>query len=429
MRLKNTGFICQWIKISALTVSLLLIPPNASSGPGIDDVYTYVSDYWRHAVIVIKNLQIIDDISISADSIVSVDITPDNTRLYATNNRGLSLSMIVVDTKSPNYRKETVIRTEGSPLRIKIHPDGLKAYVSSGRNIFVLDTDPDSQTFNTVVKSVTLPRYIYDMDVSPGGDQLFLICEEGPPGNLFVLDTLEDKLADTDMDPTNGITPLSIGQHVGGSAFFTAIRVGPNGYGYILNTGKASGGYGSGNTISIFDCATFLPVDADNDPTTTTLGEAEGISSITLPGTLPTALAFSHDGGRLYVCQRDTVSDGTSVRGKIILIDADPASPGFNQILRVSEAGVRPEGVGLWPDDRYLFVSCRFEHLIRVFDPSLRVITTIPVNYPGQMVSVKRPKTNRSMKKLSARSFKFIATPQFSLCLPVNGLINYLSLP
>ena len=350
----------------------------------------------------IKNFQIVDDISLSADSISSVDITPDGSRLYATNNGGMSISMIVVDPESPNYRKETVIRTEGSPLRIKMYPDGLKSYVAAGRNILILDSDPQSQTFNTIVKSITLPRYVYDIDFSPGADQLFVICHEGPSGNLFVLDTLEDKLSDTDMDPSNGITPLSIGQHVGGPIFFTAIRIGPYGYGYILNTGKASGGYGSGNTISVFDSATGFPVDVDNDPPATTPGEAESVSAITLPGTLPTALAFSPDGGRLFVCQRDTVSDSTGVRGKIILIDADHTSPKFNQILKTSEAGIRPEGVGVWPDGRYLFVSCRSEHLIRVFDPNFRVITTIPASYPGQMVSVKRTRTNRSIKKLSS---------------------------
>ncbi|PYV44934.1 MAG: hypothetical protein DMG06_04535, partial [Acidobacteria bacterium] len=194
MRREKARSIFQWLKTVAFMSGVLLIPFHLTSGQGSYDVYTYVSDYWRHAVVVIKNFQIVDDIPISGRSISSVDITPDNTRLYATNNGETSISMIVVDPQSPDYRKETVIRTAGSPLRIRIHPDGLKAYVAvgAGRDIHVLDTDPDSHTYNSIVKTITLPRYVFDMDFSPGADQLFVICEEGPPGNLFVVDTGED---------------------------------------------------------------------------------------------------------------------------------------------------------------------------------------------------------------------------------------------
>src|SRR5438309_9293910 len=102
IRSKNTRSVFHWLGTIVFISSLLLIPSHLTSGQGGDDVYTYVSDYWRHAVIVIKNFQIVDDISLSADSISSVDITPDGSRLYATNNGGMSISMIVVDPESPN---------------------------------------------------------------------------------------------------------------------------------------------------------------------------------------------------------------------------------------------------------------------------------------------------------------------------------------
>jgi DNA-binding beta-propeller fold protein YncE len=355
------------------------------------DVYTYVTDFWKHSVVVIKNFQVIDSLPTSAVSTNSIDITPDLSRVYTTNNTGNSISCLVVDPASSQYRKEIAVIAVGmSPLSIRVHPDGSKAYAVAGRFVLVIDTDPESETYNTVVKRLERPRYLFDLDITPEGDRVFVVCEENGPGSLSVVDTLEDKWMDID---GKGGTSINIGQFIGGSPWYKALKIGSLGYGYILNTGKYDGGRNNGNTISVFDSATYEAIDVDDNATTTTPGEPDGVSLIQLPGIIPTALAFSPDGTRLYMSLRDTISDNSGPRGKLILIDTDSSSPTFNRVRKVVEAGFRPEGVGVWPDGRYILMSCRFERVVRVFDRSLRAVTTIPVNYPGAMVSVQRSRT------------------------------------
>jgi YVTN family beta-propeller protein len=371
------------------------------------DVYTYIVDYWRNQVAVFRNFQYSGNIAVassgSGDSVSNLDITPDHTRIYVTNNQGNKVSALVVDPESSQYAKEiATIKTSSPPLGVRIHPDGTKVYVAAGRDIVVIDCDPDSPTYHTVLKTLTLQRYTFDLDFSPGGDLLFVVCEGAPPENIAVVETLTDVLVDTDQNPSNGTTNLSIGQFFGGSAWFRAMRIGPHGFGYLLNTGDSVNGYGSGNTITVFDSATLLPVDVDNDPETTTPGMPDGITSIVLPDIIPVSLSFSPDGNELYVVTRGFSFFGrhrARPKGKVLVLDTDPSSLGFNRILRVSDAGTRPEGVGVSPTGGFLFVSLRDEGLIRVFDRKLRALTTVPVDYPGIMVSVLRPKKVLSNRK------------------------------
>ena len=306
--------------------------------------------------------------------------------------------MFVVEPGSSNFRKEiAVIRTDGSPVSLRVHPDGNKVYAVEGTQVLVIDSDPSSPSYHTIIKRITLPGYSFDLDFSPESDRLF-VANYSPDSEGFIsaVDTTEDKLIDTDSDPSNGITSMPIGEHTDRRAWFKCLRVGPLSYGYVLNHHKSGNEAGKGDSISVFDSATMQPYDVDNDPDTTTPGLPEGISSIQLPGILPVALCFNSDGTRLYVTVRDTTEDTTDIKGKILLIDADPASPKFNQIIRIAEAGVRPEGVGVWPDDRYVMVSCKLGRYVRVFDNELHPLTVLPMNYCGEMVSIIRNNKGKS---------------------------------
>jgi DNA-binding beta-propeller fold protein YncE len=393
-----------WSAVVAICcgIGLPVMMPGQLTGQGGYDVYTYVTEYSQHSVVVFKNLQKLDTIVTSGKSTNSIAITPDNTRLYVSNDHGNSVSALAVDPASQAYGKEIgVIPTNARPVDVKVHPDGSKVYVAAGRAVSVIDSDPDSPTYNTVVNVINMPGRASDLDLAPGGDQLFVVHYlEGRPGNLSVIDTLEDSLVDTDSNPANGITPMKVGQHADRRMdWYRSLRIGPFGYGYILNTETAGRASGRGNTISVFDTASMLPYDVDGDPTTTTPGEEQGITAIEIPGFLPVALHFDPDGTRLYVTQRDTIEDANSIKGKILMIDTDPASPRFNQIVKVQETGIRPEGVGVWPDGRYVWVSCRMSRFISVFDSNLRPVTTLPMRDSGAMVSVKRPKSIRAVNK------------------------------
>jgi DNA-binding beta-propeller fold protein YncE len=396
MRPENFRYLALVIRSLATTlVTLFLAISFFTAKPG-SDVYTYLTDFWRHSVLIIQNFQIIDNIQLSGGSTGSIDITPDLTRVYTTANVGNSISCLVVDPSSPQYRKEiAVIRLQMTPLSIKVHPEGLKAYAVAGRALLVIDIDPESDTYNTVIKQLTLPRYAFDLDITPGGEKVFIAYQENGPGTLAVVNCSDDELIDTDGIQSNGVTSLNIGQFVASSAWFKALKIGPIGYGFILNVGKYDGSSGDKDTISVFDAVTYEPIDVDSDANTTTPGEPDGISLIELPSITPTSLAFSPDGTSLYVSLRVTTNEMTGPNGKLLLIDADPGSPTFGRVLKNVEAGFRPEAVGVWPDGRYILVSCRKDRVVRVFDRNLRVVTSIPANYPGAMVSVERPRSLR----------------------------------
>jgi YVTN family beta-propeller protein len=403
-QMRSKGNLLIWLVTAAtcLGIGLSMTTTVPAAGQSGYDVYTYVTEYWKHSVVIFRNLQIVDTIVTSGTSANAIGITPDQTRLYVSNNHGNSVSVLVVDPASRSYGKEVAaIPTGASPVDVRVHPDGLKVYVAQGRAISVIDSDPDSPTYNTVVNNISVPGYASDLDFGPGGDLLYVVHYlDGTLGNLSVIDTLGDLLLDTDADGSNGITPMKVGQHaVRRMDWYRCLRIGPFGYGYILNTEVPGRTGGRGNTITVFDTATMLPYDVDDDPTTTTPGEQEGITAIEIPGYLPVALHFNPDGTRLYVTQRDTVEDIASIRGKVLMIDTDPSSLRFNQILKVQETGLRPEGVGVWPDGRYVWVSCRMSRFIDVLDWNLRPVTTIPMNYCGAMVSVKRPKAVRAVSR------------------------------
>jgi DNA-binding beta-propeller fold protein YncE len=223
-----------WSAVVAICcgIGLPVILPGPVTGQGSYDVYTYVTEYWQHSVVVFRNLQKVDTIETSGSSTNSIGITADNTRLYASNDHGNSVSVLAVDPASQAYGKEIgVIPTNARPVDVKVHPDGTKVYVADGRAVSVIDSDPDSPTYHTVVKNVTLPGYASDLDFTPGGDQLFVVHYlEGSMGNLSVIDTLEDSLIDADSDPANGITPMRVGQHAFRRMdWYRCLRVGPLG--------------------------------------------------------------------------------------------------------------------------------------------------------------------------------------------------------
>jgi YVTN family beta-propeller protein len=160
---------------------------------------------------------------------VSVAITPDGTRAYVTNLFGAgpppfslgTVSVIDTDPSSPTFH--TVVKTievGRQPLGIATAPDGTKVYVVNQGNlpipvnpppgyiptppsISVIDTDPSSQTFNTVINTIEegLGRESAGVAVTPDGAKLYVTNNstdqpELDPDTVSVIDTETNTVID-----------------------------------------------------------------------------------------------------------------------------------------------------------------------------------------------------------------------------------------
>ena len=66
----------------------------------------------------------------------------------------------------------------GNPTGIAITPDGKSAYIPNGPQILVLDTDPDSPTFQTFVDTITVGAgLVTNVAISPEGTFAYVVDE------------------------------------------------------------------------------------------------------------------------------------------------------------------------------------------------------------------------------------------------------------
>jgi YVTN family beta-propeller protein len=83
-----------------------------------------------------------------------VAITPDGTRVYVVNNGSNSVPVI---RTADNTVTATLLPNAGDPQGIAITPDGTRAYLASTFDLAkVIDTDPASGSFHTVIATVGL---------------------------------------------------------------------------------------------------------------------------------------------------------------------------------------------------------------------------------------------------------------------------------
>jgi YVTN family beta-propeller protein len=104
------------------------------------------------------------------DAPIGVAFTPDGYRVYVANEFGSSVS--VIDTDPANTGTyNTVIATIGvgsNPNAVAFTPDGFRAYVSDGGagTVSVIDTDPTSINYNSVIATISVGGGVY-MAIKP----------------------------------------------------------------------------------------------------------------------------------------------------------------------------------------------------------------------------------------------------------------------
>jgi YVTN family beta-propeller protein len=132
---------------------------------------------------------------------VGIAVTPDGTRAYVANTGNTSVSVIDTNSSSPTFGTVVAsVAVGNNPCQdagirscpgIAISRDGARGYVTmSGSNtVTVIDTDPASPTFNTIVDSVTVGNAPRGIAFTPDGLQLYVTDSGVGSNNVSVIDT------------------------------------------------------------------------------------------------------------------------------------------------------------------------------------------------------------------------------------------------
>ena len=205
----------------------------------------YVTNSGNNSVSIINTTTnvitgMVTDINDTFNIPMRIAVTSNGKTAYVTNYDGNTLS--VIDTAT-----DTVIGTVGNssqlynPLAIAITPNGQKAYVSNygeGSILAIIDTNPSSESYNTVVGYVDQLFY-YIASIAITLDSSTAYVADRDQNIIVIIDVATDTAIGTIQDSSVATTlnaPIDI-----------ALAHNSN-IGYIANY--------NGNTISIFDTAT-----------------------------------------------------------------------------------------------------------------------------------------------------------------------------
>lgn len=291
----------------------------------------------------------------------TVAVTPDGTRAYVVVNG--TNEVRVIDT-STNELIGNPIAVGSGPLRIAINNAGTRAYVTgdiagsipSRDQITVIDIDPTSTNYNTVIATVPLGAAgdviaAEDVAVSPDGSRVY-VTTFFDDGKIYVIDAATNTVIGTKtfVDDDN---PAETEDNIGKMEFNP---VASRNLAYItnvdddevlvVNTDPASAGY--------MTVVKRIPIAG--------VGTAQGI-------------AVSADGNRAYVVSND---------GTVAVVNTDPTSgASYNTVVKTITVGVGDplSYNGIAVRGNRVYVPVLPADTIAVIDTDTNtVITSIPVN-------------------------------------------------
>ena len=290
------------------------------------------------------------------------------------------------------------INTATSPTGVATSPDGKYTYVANqGSNtVSVLDNDPTSATYNTIVKTITVGSSPTGVAVSPDGRMY--VANTGS-GTVSVIDTNTGQLIDTNTGTPTTFDSITVGtspsallldgnrlyvantgsnsvsvidtttyklidtnpslsgtQSISVGSSPSALALGPGGRLYVANTGS--------NTVSVIDTTTSNYTLIDANP------KLKGTQSISV-GTSPSALALGAD-GRLYVANRGSSS--------VSVIDTNAGSVNYNKVIKTITVGANPNSVAVSPDGSLAYVANANDTVSVIDTRTNAVVRTITIN-------------------------------------------------
>lgn len=227
-------------------------------------------------------------------------------------------------TALPQPPGATFVVTEDA-VDVEGHPAGAVitekyAYVlnyEAAGGVTVIDADPASPTYNQIV--TPLPTGSSPALATLAGDRVYVVNNglfDGSPATVTVINTNDNTVVDNFPIERYSFTPTATPQ--GDRVYVTNVL--NNGV-YVIDSDPASPTY---NTI------------LDMDPSTPEIDAIHLTPADAGPGTYQiTAGTFNADGTRLYVARNhyEPTDSGTDITGDVVVIDTDPNSATYNQVL------------------------------------------------------------------------------------------------
>jgi YVTN family beta-propeller protein len=264
-----------------------------------------------------------------------VAVAPDGTAVYVTNSGSGDVS--VIDTGRRAVVGAIAVGT--NPYGVVFSPDGTRAYVSNGGSRTV-------SVINTATRAVTATirglGNVRGLAINPIRGCLYAVNED-PLATVSVIDTTSDKVTGT--------------VNLGGS-FPVGIAVTPDGTRAYVSVGQ------NGNPfVAVVDTAT------------------DAVSATIAVGNMPTLLAITPNGGRVYV--PNFGSDTASV--------IDTSS---NRVMATVAVGPGPYGVAFSPDGSRAYITNAGAAAVSVIDVATNAVlaTTHVGSLPAGLALTTSPR-------------------------------------
>ena len=165
-------------------------------------------------------------------------VSPDGTLLYVANSGSDNVS--VIDTNPASGTYNTVIATipvGDYPIGLALSPEGSRLYVGNAGsdNVSIIDTGT-----RTVIASVRVEDYPMGVALSPGGDLLYVT-------NLYSSNPNSSTVSIINTGNLDDSYTRNVGQYPWGVAVL------PNGRAYVSNYGNSTNALGSSSVVSVID--------------------------------------------------------------------------------------------------------------------------------------------------------------------------------
>lgn len=203
------------------------------------------------------------------------------------------------------------------PYAIAITPNGLRAYVTDGTTVRVIDTNDASPTFNTLIATPNLVGVFNgpnSIAITPDSKYAYVV--NNVDNSVLIIDTTTNSL-------------VSAPDLMGAFNSPASIAITPNGlYAYVPNAGN--------NSVNVIRLA---------DNTVLTTPDLDGIL------TSPFDIGILPNGHYGYI---------TNLTGNVNVINTNPASPNFNKPVSapgLASVNAQPEGFGITPYRLFAYVS------------------------------------------------------------------------
>lgn len=282
---------------------------------------------------------------------------------------------------------------------IAITPDGSRAYVGTvfgtPNQVAVIDVDPASPSYNSVIAGIDVSGNLQGIAITPSGTRVYashgndVVVIDADPASPTYNTIVAGPIA-VDYNPA-GMTATPDGSRIyiaSGGGLVTVIDTATNLVSATITVSAGPRGLavtpdGTRVYVTRGDDSTVAVIDSD--PASASFNQV--VANVADPdGTfdVPNAIAITPDGARAYV----TSTWGTSVS----VIDTDPASATFNQVVAAPGpfAVPGPSWVGVTPDGDRVYVANGSGVSVIDADPGSATYDTVTATVTGGLAGPQR---------------------------------------